>query len=80
MPDVRTEALVRFVGTTADRVVTIPNREREGSPKGSPEGLVPVTGLEPVRYRYRWILSPLRLPIPSHRRVELLARFELATY
>ena len=30
-------------------------------------GLVPVTGLEPVRCRHRWILSPLRLPIPSHR-------------
>ena len=29
--------------------------------------LVPVAGLEPARYRYRWILSPLRLPIPSHR-------------
>ncbi len=25
-------------------------------------GLVPVTGLEPVRCRQRWILSPLRLP------------------
>ncbi len=33
--------------------------------------LVPVAGLEPARYRYRWILSPLRLPIPSHRRVML---------
>ena len=31
--------------------------------------LVPVTGLEPVRCRHRWILSPLRLPIPSHRQV-----------
>ena len=29
--------------------------------------LVPVTGLEPVRCRQRWILSPLRLPIPSQR-------------
>ena len=26
--------------------------------------LVPLTGLEPVRYRYRGILSPLCLPIP----------------
>ena len=32
--------------------------------------LVPVTGLEPVRCRQRWILSPLRLPIPSHRRMK----------
>ena len=30
--------------------------------------VVPVTGVEPVRYRYHWILSPARLPIPSHRR------------
>ena len=33
--------------------------------------LVPVAGLEPARYRYRWILSPLRLPIPSHRQNKL---------
>ena len=32
--------------------------------------LVPLTGLEPVRYRYRRILSPLRLPIPSHRQIQ----------
>ena len=31
--------------------------------------MVPVTGLEPVRYRYRGILSPLCLPIPPHRRI-----------
>ena len=29
--------------------------------------MVPVAGLEPARHRWRWILSPLRLPIPSHR-------------
>ena len=34
--------------------------------------LVPVTGLEPVRCRQRRILSPLRLPIPSHRQVQEL--------
>ena len=28
---------------------------------------VPVTGLEPVQYCYRGILSPLRLPISPHR-------------
>ena len=32
--------------------------------------MVPVTGLEPVRCRQRWILSPLRLPIPSHRPIQ----------
>ena len=30
---------------------------------------MPVTGVEPVRYRYHRILSPARLPIPSHRLV-----------
>ena len=30
--------------------------------------LVPVVGVEPTRYRYHWILSPARLPIPSYRR------------
>ena len=30
--------------------------------------LVPVVGLEPTRYRYQRILSPSRLPIPSHWR------------
>ena len=40
------------------------------SEKGSDYmGLVPVAGLEPARYRYQWILSPSRLPIPSHRRI-----------
>ncbi len=29
--------------------------------------LVPVAGVEPARYRYHRILSPARLPIPSHR-------------
>ena len=30
---------------------------------------MPVAGLEPARCRHRWILSPLRLPIPSHRQI-----------
>ncbi len=25
--------------------------------------MVPEAGLEPAQYRYRWILSPLRLPV-----------------
>lgn len=29
--------------------------------------MVPETGVEPVRYYYRGILSPLRLPIPPFR-------------
>ena len=28
---------------------------------------MPLVGLEPTRYRYRGILSPLRLPIPPQR-------------
>ena len=31
--------------------------------------LVPVTGLEPVRCRQRWILSPLRLPFHHTGRI-----------
>ena len=31
--------------------------------------MVPLTGLEPVQYRYRGILSPLCLPIPPQRRL-----------
>ena len=38
--------------------------------------LVPVAGLEPARCRHRWILSPLRLPIPSHRQ----GCYRLTTY
>ena len=33
--------------------------------------VVPVTGLEPVRENSHGILSPGRLPIPPHRRVDL---------
>ncbi len=25
--------------------------------------VVPEAGIEPARYRYRWILSPVRLPV-----------------
>ena len=32
--------------------------------------VVPLTGLEPVWYPYRGILSPLRLPIPPQRRMK----------
>ncbi len=31
--------------------------------------MVPVVGLEPTRCRHQRILSPSRLPIPSHRRL-----------
>ena len=38
---------------------------------------MPGTGLEPVRSFPRGILSPLRLPIPPSRRMEVPPRFEL---
>ena len=31
--------------------------------------VMPVAGVEPARYRYQRILSPPRLPIPTHRLV-----------
>ncbi len=34
--------------------------------------MVPLVGVEPTRYRYHWILSPARLPIPPQRRTALL--------
>ena len=33
--------------------------------------LVPLTGIEPVRYCYRGILSPLCLPVPPQRLIDL---------
>ena len=46
----------------------IRTRPRLGRTGSDYIGLVPLTGLEPVRYRYRRILSPLCLPIPTQRR------------
>ena len=34
--------------------------------------LVPVTGIEPVRFLRRGILSPLCLPVPPHRQFNLI--------
>ena len=39
-------------------------RRKTTSKEEKPENLVPREGLEPSRYHYRWILNPLRLPIP----------------
>ena len=44
-----------------------PAKGKQEHPRGMFLFLVPVAGLEPARCRQRWILSPLRLPIPSHR-------------
>ena len=40
--------------------------------------LVPLAGLEPARYFYRGILSPLRLPIPPQRRVYFFIEYSKA--
>ena len=45
------------------------HQKTEGTPSGYPLFLVPVVGLEPTRCRHQRILSPSRLPIPSHRRI-----------
>ena len=42
-------------------------------------GLVPVVGLEPTRCRHQRILSPSRLPIPSHRRMVILTQMLLTS-
>ena len=41
------------------------------NPKILPQILVPLAGLEPARSLDRGILSPLRLPIPPQRRVNV---------
>ena len=47
-------------GRSSDKRKPAPN-ERRGY------ALVPLVGVEPTRYRYRGILSPVRLPIPPQR-------------
>ena len=37
--------------------------------------MVPVAGVEPARCRHRGILSPVRLPVPSHRRVQYIIQY-----
>lgn len=37
--------------------------------------LVPEIGLEPIQYRYRWILSPLRLPVSPLGQYDYINRF-----
>ena len=63
--------LLSFSLTTPFRKCVSSNLPKKANnPNPSPTGksgsdylcLVPVTGLEPVRHRWRWILSPLRLP------------------
>ena len=39
--------------------------------------LVPMAGVEPARYCYQRILSPSRLPIPSHRLIKMCRKTAL---
>ena len=67
---------LRVVSEKRRDITKIHNFQIKGKKKKSPENvmfsrllvMVPVVGVEPTRYRYHWILSPARLPIPSHRR------------
>ena len=43
------------------------------NPKKCGCSLVPPAGIEPAQYRYRGILSPLRLPVPPWRRSFIIA-------
>ena len=62
-------------GKTLHRSVLFPrlrvpfNLTKHRGTRWVPLCLVPVVGLEPTRYCYQRILSPSRLPIPSHRRI-----------
>ena len=49
----------------------IRNKSKIATPKRDSYFVVLVAGLEPARYLYRGILSPLRLPIPPHERYEI---------
>ena len=62
----------RFTGSLLSRgFESILNKNQRGRHKTASTSLVPVVGLEPTRYRYQRILSPSRLPIPSHRLREI---------
>ena len=60
-------SLCNPIGHLRKGLVLIPTAKREGPTLWDLLFLVPVIGVEPIRYRYHWILSPARLPIPSHR-------------
>ena len=50
---------------------------KEKAPLWGAFSLVPVTGIEPVRFLRRGILSPLCLPVPPHRRLLYSSTFLL---
>ena len=59
-----------YHGSMADALMGVPfDLTKHRGTQRVPLCLVPVVGLEPTRYCYQRILSPSRLPIPSHRRI-----------
>ena len=56
------------------------NEKRKPEQSALCSGMVPKAGLEPARCRQRWILSPLRLPIPSLRpnRTSVILTYSMA--
>ena len=52
----------------ADGVFFCRRQKKTSEQSGLCSDVVPKVGLEPTRYRYQRILSPSRLPIPSHWR------------
>ena len=55
-------------GQWSERALIFAKKKRSKRYKTCPE-VVPEAGVEPARYRYHWILSPARLPIPSFRQM-----------
>ena len=64
-------AKIRYASHIVKALRRLTSKKETSETNVSDVSLVPVAGLEPARYRYRWILSPLRLPIPSHRHIYL---------
>ena len=68
----RQQLYVPFAPPSANRKrwtkpVQVLRKIKAQAPEGTYALMVLVTGLEPVRYCYRGILSPLRLPISPHQ-------------
>ena len=61
---------VFFKALSSQTASKIRSRKKARRCCATPCLLVPVVGVEPTRYRYHWILSPARLPIPSYRQAK----------
>ena len=51
-----------------------PHKKRSKPKKLAPY-MVPLIGVEPIRYHYHRILSPARLPIPPQRHIKRLNKY-----